>query len=101
MTEGDIVKAIRTHLVREGYHTINMMSVNPSGTPDMLAIKDGKYTFFEVKTESGRLSPIQIAMHKKLINKGCYVYTVRSVADVKEALNNETIHTSRIAISNP
>ena len=86
MTESDIVRSIRTYLHKEGYFTINMMAVTPSGTPDMLAVKDGIHTYFEVKTDTGRLSPIQIAIHKKLIKHGCVVHTVRSVQDVKEAL---------------
>ncbi len=90
MTESDIVRSIRTYLHKEGYFTINMMAVTPSGTPDMLAVKDNVYTFFEVKTDTGRLSPLQVAIHRKLRNNGCTVHTVRSVTDVKEALNEKS-----------
>ncbi len=88
MTESDIVQAIRQYLREQGYLTINMMAVTPSGTPDMLAVKDNVYTFLEVKTDTGRLSPIQQAIHKKLRAQGCTVHTVRSVTDVKEKLND-------------
>jgi hypothetical protein len=42
-------------------------------------------TFFEVKSDKGRLSPEQAAMHAKLIKQGFLVFVVRSLEDAKRA----------------
>ena len=53
------------------------------GFPDILIIyQDGAY-LIELKSARGRLSPTQIAMHKRLRIAGAMVCTAKSVEDVE------------------
>ncbi|MGL6009003.1 MAG: VRR-NUC domain-containing protein, partial [Culicoidibacterales bacterium] len=48
----------------------------PKGTPDLIAFKNGKSIFIEVKTKHGRVSAEQSHMHKILKEKGMIVHVV-------------------------
>ena len=54
------------------------MHNNEAGTPDLLVVA-GQY--LETKTPENELSDDQVAMHRRLRNRGCKVHTVRSVAE--------------------
>ena len=55
------------------------------GVPDILAVIDGIFTGFEIKTPTGRQSADQKLFQKRLErNKGKY-YIIRSVEEIKEA----------------
>lgn len=55
----------------------------PPGTPDILVVIRGRVLYLEAKTETGKLSPVQVARHKELRSVGCRVEVIRSV---KEAI---------------
>lgn len=57
-----------------------------AGWPDIQLIHRGLYFGLEVKTQTGRLSPAQTELHKKLIASGCSVAVVRSVSDALEKI---------------
>lgn len=56
------------------------------GWPDRLLIKRGVYIWVELKTASGRLSPLQIKIREMLSRKGLRYEVVRSVQEFKELL---------------
>jgi len=59
-----------------------------AGVPDRLVIAKGpRFAFVELKTETGRVSRLQAAMHKILRSFGCYVAVVRSVEEFKDVLD--------------
>ena len=57
-----------------------------AGWPDIQLIHRGLYFGLEVKTQTGRLSPAQTELHKRLIASGCSVAVVRSVSDALEKI---------------
>lgn len=61
---------------------------NVIGTPDFLFACHGQAVALEVKFEKGKLSPEQETTHAKMRANGWDVYIVRSVAEVKELLDN-------------
>lgn len=95
MTEMDILRQIRLALSSMGWCVFraNVGKVRmadgrwfdtglPSGFSDLLAVKDGRIVFLEVKTKTGRVRDDQI----KFINTmrdhyGCTAGIVRSVED--------------------
>jgi hypothetical protein len=89
--EGFIVKQIREWLKGEGYITFNLITVSPSGYPDMIVINpvNGEHTYLEVKTENGRLSPTQVYRIEKLRLANVKVYVVNSLNRVKEIFKND------------
>jgi len=85
--EGKVVKKVRDYLNSIGFITINIMSANPSGLPDMIAISpEGDHIYFEIKAPGGRVSPVQKIIHQKLKDQGCTVYVVYSLDEVKTVL---------------
>ena len=57
---------------------IKFTSPGMTGVPDRIAIfPGGVIVFVEVKTESGRISPVQEHVIGKLRDRGCHVHVVR------------------------
>lgn len=95
MTEHDIQNLIRIKLSELGYAVFRINSGKvrmadgrwfdtgvPKGFSDLIACKDGKIYFLEIKTETGKASPEQLnflaVMHDKY---GCVTGIARSVED--------------------
>ena len=64
--EGKIQEKITKHLKKEGWFVTKLMQTSTNGIPDVLAVKMNQTLFIEVKTEKGRLSPLQVARIKVL-----------------------------------
>lgn len=88
--EGRIVKKIRTHLTERGAASFKIQgdgdSYQEAGLPDIFACYRGMFLGLEVKTESGKPSPIQLAVLKRIRDAGGVAAVVRSVADVERIL---------------
>ncbi len=61
------------------------LGVKP-GVPDLIIIYRGRVVAIELKSEKGRLSPAQKAMHEQLMLAGATVYTATSLAQVEDFL---------------
>ena len=61
-----------------------------AGIPDRLVILPGRVVFVELKAEGGRLSPLQVAIQKKLAGLLQEVYTLWSYQDVDDFLRRTT-----------
>ena len=70
MLEQQIQKKIIKKLEAEGYLVIKLIKTNLNGIPDLLAIKDNKPLFIEVKQPKGKLSEIQKYRIQQLKDKG-------------------------------
>jgi hypothetical protein len=55
----------------------------PSGIPDILAIKDGRAIFLEVKAEKGKQSDAQKEFERNAVTAGAQYAIVRSIEDVQ------------------
>jgi len=87
MKESLIQGAIRAHLINEGWFVVKLINTSKPGMPDLMAIKDGKVIFFEVKTDKGRVSKLQEHHIEGLNNMGVPAHVVRSVTQVKDILS--------------
>jgi len=95
VTEHDIQSAIRLKLSELGYAVfrINTGKVQmkdgrwfdtgvPKGFSDLMAVKDGKVYFLEVKTDKGKASKEQLNFLAVMRDRyGCVTAIVRSVDD--------------------
>lgn len=70
MLEQKIQSKIIKKLEVEGWLVLKLIKVSKSGYPDLIALKDGKAMFIEVKQPSGLLSEIQKFRIKQLQNLG-------------------------------
>lgn len=103
MTEMDILRSIRLALSERGYcvFRINSGKVKmadgrwfdvgvPKGFSDLMAIKDGKAYFIEVKNEIGRPSAEQLNFIKQMQTRyGCRAGIARSVEDALEIVGED------------
>lgn len=92
MTEHDIQNTIRLRLSELGYAVFRINSGKvkmadgrwfdsgvPKGFSDLIACKDGKIYFLEVKTETGKPSPEQVNFLATMRDRyGCVAGIVRS-----------------------
>lgn len=67
-------KKITTRLQKEGWLVVKLIKTTMTGVPDVLALKDGKAIFIEVKQPTGVVSEIQKLRHKQLIEQGFEVF---------------------------
>lgn len=98
MTEMDLLRTIRLELSKLGFCVFRINSGKikmsdgrwfdtgvPKGFSDLLAIKDGKAYFIEVKTETGRASQEQLKFIEVMRERyGCKAGIARCVDDAKK-----------------
>ncbi len=61
---------------------IKTVGIGGRGFPDVTMIHKGAVTFIELKTEKGRLSPHQVAMHRRIIAAGGRVLVLTGAGEV-------------------
>ncbi len=61
-----------------GYYVIKLIKTNKNGIPDLLCLKDGKGFFIEVKSEKGKVKPLQNFRHEELLKYGFETLIKRS-----------------------
>lgn len=105
MTEHDIQNAIRLKLSELGYAVFRINSGKvrmadgrwfdtgvPKGFSDLIAVKDGKIFFLEVKTETGKASPEQLNFLAVMRDRyGCTADIVRSVDDAVRVVTENRV----------
>jgi Holliday junction resolvase len=77
MLESKIQSKIKKKLEEKGYLVVKLIKTNCNGIPDLMALKDGKAIFIEVKQPTGVLSELQKLRIKQLTDLGfeCKVWT--------------------------
>jgi Holliday junction resolvase len=71
MSEAKVQAKKIKELEEQGYYVIKLMKTNKNGIPDLIAIpKNSDVLFVEVKSEIGKLSPLQEYRIKELNNHG-------------------------------
>jgi len=70
MLEKNIQTKIIKKLELQGYFVIKLISTNKNGIADIIALKDGKVIFIEVKQPNGVLSELQKLRIKQLQDLG-------------------------------
>jgi len=75
--ESKIQAKIIKKLESEDWFVIKLTKTNKSGIPDILAIRNGRTIFIEVKTERGKLSQLQKYQINEIKSKNieCFVWT--------------------------
>tara|TARA_R110000782_G_C14807783_1_gene412475 strand:- start:2342 stop:2614 length:273 start_codon:yes stop_codon:yes gene_type:complete len=70
-----------------GWYSFKVLSTLQRGLPDCCFIKDGDVVFIEFKTDKGKLSPMQVKIHKKFKEHGVTVYVSRSKEETIRVLD--------------
>lgn len=90
-TETEIQAEIREYLQLSGWLVYRMNSggrrgrvtLHPAGTPDLLALKNGRVVWIEVKKPGEKPSNIQLEVHDLLIENRFEVIIATSIDDVE------------------
>lgn len=87
LREKDLQKKIREYFVHQGCLVVKLTMLGgygSSGWPDLLILEpEAKAFFIEVKTLTGKLTPLQQKRHQQLRNLGFRVLVVRSLEDLE------------------
>ena len=89
MLEKDIVKAIMKYLKtvpRCFAWKEHGGMYGTAGIPDIIACVDGRFYGFEVKTETGKPTGLQVATIRKILKAGGVAVIVRSVDEVRAVI---------------
>jgi Holliday junction resolvase len=82
--EQKLVKGIKAM----GGRAYKWVSPGNTGVPDRIVIfPDGKVEFVELKTETGRTTPLQKAQLRRLVQLNCTVHVLYGEQDVNEYLD--------------
>lgn len=85
--ERNLERRFREEVARRGGWAIKFTGL--AGLPDRLVIwPGGRIDFVELKTETGRVSKIQRAVHRKLTNLGVTVEVLHGREQIDEYLDN-------------
>ena len=94
MKESDIVRAILKYLktVPECFCWKEHGGMyGTAGIPDIICCYRGKFVAFEVKTETGKTTALQVSVINKIQKCGGKAAVVRSVENVKAALKEMVV----------
>ena len=58
--EQQVQTKIKNKLKADGWLVVKLIKTSMNGIPDLLALKDGRAVFIEVKQKGGKASPLQI-----------------------------------------
>ena len=88
--EKDIEKKLVQGVKRLGGMAYKWVSPGNNGVPDRIVVlPGGRVIFVELKTEKGRVSPIQERQIKRLRKLGCDVRVIKGMAEVEQFLEEE------------
>ena len=100
MRESYIEGQLRKQIEKKGGRFYKWVSPGNAGVPDRIAVlPGGRIWFIELKTEKGRLKPVQKWMQGRLKELGCNVRTVYGMDDVRDLMKEvmrDEVHTARI-----
>lgn len=70
MLEQKIQSKIIKNLEKDGWYMVKLITTTKAGIPDLMAMKNGRTVFIEVKQPGGRVSKLQEFRHEELRKKG-------------------------------
>lgn len=74
--ESEIQRRIIKRWEADGYLMVKVQLCNKAGFPDLIALKDGKAAFIEVKRPGQKPRPLQEYRHEQLRNAGFDVFVL-------------------------
>ena len=86
--ENKVEKYLDREVTRLGGLTRKWVSPGRDGVPDRIVIIDGDVWFVEVKTQDGKLTPVQEREHQRLRDAGAQVHAIYGEAGVDEFIES-------------
>lgn len=88
MRESDLEKKLRKAVERAGGFCLKLPAMWYRGIPDrLILLPGGRAIFIELKTEKGRVKPVQSAFQKILQNLGFTSLIIRGISETEEFIH--------------
>lgn len=84
--ESCVQREITIYLERCGWYVIKLIQTNKNGIPDLMAVRDGRCMFIEVKKEKQTAKPLQNYRIKELLEHGATSFVSHSIEEIKQQL---------------
>lgn len=85
--ESCVQREIIAYLESCGWYVVKLIQTNKNGIPDLMAVREGKCIFVEVKREGQTAKPLQVYRINELIQHGATAFVAHSVGDVIAYMN--------------
>lgn len=82
MRESIIQASIKKYLEANGWMVIKLIQTTMNGIPDLMALKDGKTVFIEVKQPGKKPNDLQKYRIEKLQKQGFEAFCATSLSDI-------------------
>lgn len=83
VTEASIQSSIKRTLEIYGWLVTKLIQTTTNGIPDLMALKNGKTVFIEVKRPGNKPTPLQLFRHDQLRRKGFEVIVATKISDIQ------------------
>lgn len=83
MLESQIQSRIKTQLEKNGWLVIKLIQTTLNGIPDLMALKNGRTVFIEVKRPNNKPTPLQSYRHQQLLKQGFQTLVATSIKDIE------------------
>ena len=87
-TEAQIQAKIIKIMENDGWFVVKLIQTNRNGIPDLVAHKEGKTLYVEVKAINGRISPLQAHRITELTKAGIPSFIVRTETEINDIIAN-------------
>lgn len=84
MLESTLQSKIIKQLTSKGFLCVKLIQTNLNGIPDIMCLRNGIVIFIEVKSEKGKVRPLQEYRHKQLREHGFEVLVVNDINQIKQ-----------------
>lgn len=88
MSEQKVQTQIKKYLEKLGYKVIKLIQLSENGYPDLMALKNGKSIFIEVKAKGKKPRELQLHRIEQLNNIGFKAFWADSLDMVIGIINN-------------
>lgn len=70
MLETQVQAWVKQQLERRGWWVVKLIQCSVNGLPDLMALKEGRTLFIEVKRPGAKPAPLQTLRHQQLTKAG-------------------------------
>lgn len=99
MREAAIERRLTQAVRRAGGIAFKFVSPGHSGVPDRLILLPGRVLFVELKTETGKLTKLQVVTHELMRKLGADVWTLYGLDQVNRFIEEEVMSDAFQALS--
>lgn len=87
--ESIVQRQVSQHLKKDGWLVVKIIQCTLNGFPDLMALKNGKAVFIEVKSSKGKPSALQLHRQQELINQNFQSIVIYELNQLRSFLQEQ------------